>query len=456
MKRLALLLLLAVFASSLAFSQAKAFNWKQAAGQKITVFLSETPMAVAIRSHIQEFKDLTGINIDYLVVAENEYWSKLSIDLSSHAGQFNVFMSGPTLNWGYAAGKQIQPLDPYMNDKSLVPADWDQADFYPWALSANRWDGTPGPAGLGKGSLWAMPIDAVNNLLVYRKDLFDKYGLKAPATWDEWAAAANKLKEKTGGKVDGKSFYAVAQRGALDTTTLSGPFYSGLFSYGGTDFNNDLTPAVSSPKSIAFQKLYMDTIKSTGSPEWSNQMWFDVQQGFTSGQYGMVFDVGDFVPTFEGSGSVVAGKLGYAEPPAGPNGTRLSSVWTWGFSMNAAGTPDQAKAAWLFIMWASDKKNMTAFAKTGSWPTRVSVWNSPEVVAFSSKFGHGEFRKAFDKVLAKDVQWLVAPMVDSSAVEQFWVKGLQDYYYGKGSMQDIMDKVAKDMTQEMKDSGTLK
>jgi len=124
--------------------------------------------------------------------------------------------------------------------------------------------------------------------------------------------------------------------------------------------------------------------------------------------------------------------------------------------MNAAGTPDQAKAAWLFIMWASDKKNMTAFAKTGSWPTRVSVWNSPEVVAFSSKFGHGEFRKAFDKVLAKDVQWLVAPMVDSSAVEQFWVKGLQDYYYGKGSMQDIMDKVAKDMTQEMKDSGTLK
>ena len=86
------------------------FNWKQQQGTKITVYLSETPMAVAIRSHIQEFKDLTGIDVDYLVVAETEYWNKLAIDLSSGAGQFNVFMSGPTLNWGYQSAKQIQPL----------------------------------------------------------------------------------------------------------------------------------------------------------------------------------------------------------------------------------------------------------------------------------------------------------------------------------------------------------
>ena len=431
-------------------------DWQQVKGTKITVFLSETPMAVAIRSHLQEFKDLTGIDIDYLVVAENEYWNKLTIDLTSGAGQFNVFMSGPTLNWGYSAAEQIQPLDPFMKDPSLTPADWDEADFYPWAFEANRWDGTPGPAGLGKGELWAMPINAVNNLVTYRKDLFDEWGLTPPDTWDEWAAVAQQIQEKTGGTLDGKPFYSVAQRGAMDTTTLSGPFYSGLFSYGGRDFNDDLTPAINNPQSVAFQKLYMDTIKETGSPEWANMMWFDVQQGFTSGQYAMVFDVGDFVPTYEGEGSAVAGKLGYAEPPAGANGERYSSVWTWGFSMNAKTTGDQAKAAWLFIMWASGKDNMTSFAKTGSWPTRVSVWNSPEVTEFSNQFADGAFRDAFDKVLSNDVAWLVAPMTDASAVEQFWVKALQDYYYDKGDMQTLMDQVATDMTQEMIDSGTLK
>ena len=52
------------------------------------------------------------------------------------------------------------------------------------------------------------------------------------------------MKEKSGGEIDGKPFYSVAQRGALDITTLSGPFYSGLYSYGGRDFNDDLTPAM--------------------------------------------------------------------------------------------------------------------------------------------------------------------------------------------------------------------
>jgi multiple sugar transport system substrate-binding protein len=432
------------------------FNWKQQEGQTITVFLSETPMAVAIRSHIQEFEALTGIKVEYMVVSESEYWNKLAIDLSSGAGQFNVFMSGPTLNWGYASANQIQPLESFIADPTLTPANWNQEDFYPWALDANRWDFTPGPAGLGQGSLWAIPINQVNNLLTYRKDLFDQYNIPVPTTWDEWAAAAKTLQEKTGGTVDGKPFYAVAQRGALDTTTLSGPFYSGLFSYDGKDFNDDLTPAINNPQSVAYQTLYMDTVKKYGTPEWPNQMWMDVQNGFTSGQYGMVIDVGDFVPTYEGSGSAVAGKLGYAPMPAGPSGKAFSSVWTWGFSMNSKTTGDKAKAAWLFMMWASDAKNMTEFAKTGSWPTRISVWNSPEVTAFANTFGNGTFRTAFDKVLSDQVQWLVAPMVDSGAVENIWVKGLHDYYFDKGTMQSIMDQVAADMTQEMKDSGTLK
>jgi multiple sugar transport system substrate-binding protein len=429
------------------------FDWRQLEGTKITVFLSETPMAVAIRENLQEFLDLTGIDVEYLVVAENEYWSKLTVDLTSGAGEFNVFMSGPTINWGYAAANQIQPLDPFLEDPSLTPADWDYDDFYTWAMESNRWDGTPGPAGLGQGELWAMPINAVNNILTYRKDLFDEWGLEPPQTWDEWADVSREIMEKSGGEVDGKPFYAVAQRGALDITTLSGPFYSGLYSYGGKDFNDDLTPAMNNETSVAFQELYMDTIKETGSTEWPNMMWFDVQQGFTSGQYAMVFDVADFIPTYETEGNATAGNIAFAEPPAGPDGTRLSSVWTWGFSMNAATTGDEAKAAWMFIMWASDKESMTEFAKTGSWPTRDSVWNDPAVVEQASQYAN--FREVFDKIQTEQTAWLVSPMVEASAVENVWVKGLQDYYFDQGSMQEIMDQVAEDNTQILIDSGTL-
>lgn len=432
------------------------FDWRQVEGTKITVFLSETPMAQAIRENIDTFTDLTGIDVEYLVVSETEYWSKLSVDLSSGAGQFHVFMSGPTLNWGYSSAGQIQPLDPYMDDPTLTPEDWDYDDFFDWAIESNQWDGTPGPAGMGTGSLWSVPVNSVNNLLTYRKDVFDELGLQPPTTWEEWASVAREIKDKTGGEWDGKPFYSVDQRGALDLTTLSGPFWSGYSSYGAVDFHDDLTPAMNEPIAVEFQELYMDTIKETGSPEWPNMAWFDVQQGFTSGQFAMVFDVDNFVPTYEAEGSAVAGKLAYLDVMAGPDGKRISMPWTWGFSMNSQTKDDQAKAAWLFIVWASSYDSMMTFAPTGSWPTRKSVWDSQEMIDLTSQWGDGTFRSAMDKVLNDEVEWTVSPMVDMPAVWNTWVAGLHDYYFDKGTMQEIMDDVAAKTTELLTESGTLK
>jgi len=48
------------------------FNWKQFEGQKITVFLSETPMAVAIRSNLQDFTDKTGIEVEAALRGAND------------------------------------------------------------------------------------------------------------------------------------------------------------------------------------------------------------------------------------------------------------------------------------------------------------------------------------------------------------------------------------------------
>ena len=430
------------------------FDWQQLKGQKITVFLSETPMASAIRNHLQEFEDKTGIDVEYLVVAETQYWNKLSVDLASGAGEFNVFMSGPSISWGFATAKQIQPLDPFINDPTLTPPEFDFADFYQWAIDANRWNGEYGFGGQGKGSLWSMPIDQVNNLLTYRKDLFDQYGLKPPDTWEEWASVAKQLMEKTGGTVDGKPFYAVIQRGALDGTTMSGPLNSMLDSYLVQDFDENLNPQFSTPKAVEVFKLYMDTIKDYGTPEWPNQVWFDVQQAFASGQYGMVFDVGDFIPTYEKN---LAGKLAYVQPPAGPDGTRRSSVWTWGFSMNSQTTGDKAKAAWLFIAWASGQGPMKDFAASGSWPTRKSVWNDPQVVAQTTAYGNGTFRTAFDAVLNNDqVRWTVTPIPETAGVYLDVVKALQDYYFGKGDMETLMAAVDAKAIEAMKASGTLK
>ena len=43
------------------------------------------------------------------------------------------------------------------------------------------------------GEVWAIPQDTGPLGMLYRKDIFDQYGIQVPTTWDEFAAAARKL-----------------------------------------------------------------------------------------------------------------------------------------------------------------------------------------------------------------------------------------------------------------------
>lgn len=45
------------------------------------------------------------------------------------------------------------------------------------------------------GKTWAVPFDAAPQAFFYRKDLFAKYGVEVPATWDAFKAAAEKVKK---------------------------------------------------------------------------------------------------------------------------------------------------------------------------------------------------------------------------------------------------------------------
>jgi multiple sugar transport system substrate-binding protein len=48
------------------------------------------------------------------------------------------------------------------------------------------------------GDVYAVPDDGGPVAFMYRKDIFDKYGLTVPKTWDEYAADAQKLKDAGG------------------------------------------------------------------------------------------------------------------------------------------------------------------------------------------------------------------------------------------------------------------
>src|ERR1700732_169453 len=97
------------------YRQAK-IDWRQAAGQSLTIGLNKHPFTESLLPLIPEFRRLTGIDVDYLILPEAEYYTRLVADLSQQRGEFSVIMTGPVRNWQYVAPNSLLPLDDFINN----------------------------------------------------------------------------------------------------------------------------------------------------------------------------------------------------------------------------------------------------------------------------------------------------------------------------------------------------
>ena len=84
---------------ALAYYREAKIDWRQASGQKLTIGLNKHPFTESLLPLIPQFRQLTGIEVDYLILPEAEYFTKLAADLSQQRGEFSVIMTGPMRNW---------------------------------------------------------------------------------------------------------------------------------------------------------------------------------------------------------------------------------------------------------------------------------------------------------------------------------------------------------------------
>lgn len=104
------------------------------------------------------------------------------------------------------------------------------------------------------GQVWFAPLTGGGDLLVYRKDLLEKAGIKPPTTLEEFAEAAKKLNDPANG------VYGVAlrgQRGSGANVWRWMPFFRG---YGGQWFDGD-KPVFDSPAAVKATQTYLDLFK---------------------------------------------------------------------------------------------------------------------------------------------------------------------------------------------------
>ncbi|MCL6593599.1 MAG: extracellular solute-binding protein, partial [Alicyclobacillus sp.] len=311
---------------------------KPFAGKTLNIVLANHPWADAIQKLLPDFEQQTGMKVQVTSYFETQLSDKLSVSFTAGSTTPDVFMYRPLQE-----GKQffkngwIQPLNNYVNQDT----SWNWNDF----TNVSRGTVT------FNGQVTGVPIVTEEEVLYYRKDLFQKAGLQPPKTIDELVADAKKLNDPQHG------VYGFVARGKrADAVTQESSF---LYSYGG-DWTKDGKAAVNTPEAIQAFTTYGTLLKDYGPPGVLNMSWPQAAAIFAQGKAAMFTDASSIYQNVaDPSKSTVANQVGYAAFPAGPAGSKPYSVTSWGLAINAK---SQLKdAAWAFTQWALRERARAKF-----------------------------------------------------------------------------------------------
>jgi len=282
------------------------------------------------------------IKLNWVVLEENVLRQRLTTDIATQGGQFDVLTIGmyEAALWG--AKGWLEPM------KDL-PASYALDDVFPSVRE-----------GLSvKGSLYALPFYAESSITYYRTDLFKDAGLTMPErpTWEQIAGFAEKLTNKD------KEQYGICLRGkagwgenmALITTVAN--------AYGARWFNEQWKPEFSGPEWKNALNFYVDTMKKSGPPGASSNGFNENLALFNSGKCAIWVDAsvaGSFVT--DKTQSKVADHVGFTFAPH--QVTDKGSAWLYSWAL-AIPTSSKAKdAAKEFSAWATSKEYGELVAKT--------------------------------------------------------------------------------------------
>jgi multiple sugar transport system substrate-binding protein len=212
--------------------------------QSLTFWLAEdvAQRVEAIKQITGRFTEQSGIQVNVVAIAEDQLATQIQ---SASAGGTLPDVMGP-LSLALLQNLATDDLaDPDAANEVIDSLGRDT--FSERALSLVESDGKP----------MGVPSDTWTQLLVYRKDLFEKAGLQTPDTYDKILAAATRLKQP-------------GQNGIVAATKAGESFTQQTFEYFALANGCQLTDdqggiQLTSPQCVAAFKFYDDLIKGGSS-----------------------------------------------------------------------------------------------------------------------------------------------------------------------------------------------
>ncbi len=342
-------------------------------GQSINVLMVGNPQMVDIQQLTADsFTKDTGIKVNYTVLPENELRDKVTQDVATGAGQYDVATVGAYEVPIWAKNDWLHELDSYA-DKDT---NFDKADLLkPMVESLSK-----------DGKLYGFPFYGESSFLMYRKDVLQAKGITMPErpTWQQVAEIA--------AKVDGAQpgMKGICLRGLPGWGEMGAALTTVVNTFGGTWFTKDWKAQVNSPEFTEAVKFYVNLVKAHGEPGASQAGFTECLNAMSQSKVAMWYDATSAAGSLEDPKvSKVSGKVGYVFAPV--NKTKTSGwLWTWSWVMPK--TTKKADAASKFMLWASGKDYEKLVGQKLGWSRlpagkRASTYEIPEYKQASTAFG---------------------------------------------------------------------
>jgi len=298
------------------------------------------------------------IKLDWVVLDENTLRQRVTTDIATKGGQFDVLTIGT-----YEA--PIWAERGWLVALNLWPEGYDVDDILPPIREALSFNGT----------MYAAPFYGESSFTMYRTDLFAEAGLEMPEkpTWDFIKEAARKLADKDNG------VYGVCLRGKPGWGENMAFLTAMANSYGARWFDMDWKPQFDGVAWTATIADYVELMQEAGPPDASANGYNENLALFQSGKCAIWIDAtaaGQFVIDAD---SKVADSVGFALAPN--KGLGKSANWLWAWALAVPAGSEHQDAAKRFIAWATSKDYLELVAAKEGWSdvppgTRTSLYEN--------------------------------------------------------------------------------
>lgn len=346
------------------------FVYGDAAAQsvnRIVVPTNNSPWLVAYRKLVAEYEKETGIQVELRAFPLDELRTILINDIQSGSATYDVYQVDEPFIAEFNTNKWLKPFN-------TVDSAW-AADPHVYGYDGlSYWNFETGTSDAKSGVVIGQPLNGNVQLLMYRKDIYDKLGLAAPKIWADVVANG---KAAMDAKAIKYGYVVRAQASTSGAAQITTDFMPIFYSFGGdwfADAGVDWTPTVNTPAGVSAAQTLRDLV-ALGPADTAT---IGMSQAISAMQAGDALQT-QLVAAASGgllnpSKSTIADTVGFGALPSGTAGGKpgvATGVFTLGIPSNI--NDERAKAALAFITWVSSKKSQIVFAEGGGIPTRDDV-----------------------------------------------------------------------------------